>query len=105
MATTHLEQKSVKFEFDTTELNSSQIRLIKGICSMLNHTLTTDDEGEYFEGSAELMRMIASAVKQSNFTTEWNDDQTIPYSQQALEFCVDSIADQMYSNDIVKHDN
>jgi hypothetical protein len=105
MATTQLEQKSVKFEFDTTELNSSQIRLIKSICSMLNHTLTTDDEGEYFDGCTDLMRMVASAVKQSNFTTEWNENKNIPYAQQALEFCVDTIADQMYSDDIVKHDN
>ncbi len=105
MATTHLEQKSIKVEFDTTELNSSQIRLIKSICSMLNHTVTTDDESEYFDGSAELMRMVASAVKQANFTTEWNENQEIPYAQQALEFCVDSIADQMYSDDIIKHDN
>jgi hypothetical protein len=105
MSMKYLEQKTVKVEFDTTELNSQQIRLIKGICSMLNHVLTTDNEGEYFEGSADLMKMVASAVKQANFTTEWATNANIPYAQQALEFCIDSISDQMYETDFVKHDN
>jgi len=105
MAMTHLDKKSIKVDFDTTELNSQQIRLIKSICTMLNHVLVTDDEGEYFDGSAELMRMVASAVKQANFTTEWAENQQIPYAQQALEFCIDMVSDQMYQDDIIKHDN
>lgn len=105
MSMKYLEQKSMKVEFDTTELNAQQIRLLKGICSMLNHVLTTDDEGEYFDGSSELMRMVASVVKQSNFTTFWSENSNIPYAEQALEFCIDTVADQMNSNGITKHDN
>lgn len=105
MSMKYLEQKKMHIEFDTTELNSQQIRLIKSICSMLNHILTTDDECDYFDGSAELMRMVASAVKQSNFTTEWNENADIPYAQQALEFCMDMISDQMHAGDVTKYDN
>lgn len=101
----YLEQQKINIEFDTTELNSAQIRLVKSICSMLNHILTTDDECDYFDGSAELMRMVASAVKQSNFTTEWAENSEIPYAQQALEFCIDQIADQMSTSNINKYDN
>lgn len=105
MSMKYLEQKKLHVEFDATELNSQQIRLIKSICSMLNHILTTDDECDYFDGSAEMMRMVASAVKQANFTTEWSENSKIPYAQQALEFCIDSIAEQMHEGDITKYDN
>jgi hypothetical protein len=105
MSMKYLEQKSVTVTFDTTELNTQQIRLIKSICSMLNHVMTTDDEAGYFDGSADLMRLVAGAVKQANFTTEWCEQNGIPYAQQALEFCIDTISDQMYSDDLVKHDN
>lgn len=105
MTTTHLAQKSMTIKFDTTELNDQQVRLIRSISTMLNHILTTDEEAEYFDGSAELMRMVASAVKQSNFTTEWCGNKNIPYAEQALEFCLDIVADQMQSREIIKHDN
>ena len=105
MATSKLEQKSLNIKFDTTELNSSQIRLIKSICSMLNHVLTTDDECDYFDGSADLMKMVAGAVKQANFSTEWQANTDIPYAEQALEFCMDMVADQMHGDDIIRHDN
>tara|TARA_Y100000385_G_C12822151_1_gene520854 strand:+ start:170 stop:487 length:318 start_codon:yes stop_codon:yes gene_type:complete len=105
MSIKYLEQKKLHVEFDTTELNSQQIRLIKSICTMLNHILTTDDECDYFDGSAEMMRMVASAVKQANFTAEWCENENIPYAQQALEFCIDSIADQMNEDEVTKYDN
>ena len=105
MSMKFLEQKKINVEFDTTELNSQQIRLIKSISTMLNHILTTDDECDYFDGSAELMRMVASAVKQANFTTQWRENTNIPYAEQAIEFCIDQIADQMGSTNITKYDN
>lgn len=105
MSMKYLEQKKMHVEFDTTELNTQQIRLLKSICTMLNHILTTDDEADYFDGSAELMRMVASAVKQANFTTEWCENSDIPYAEQALEFCMDMIADQMHEGDVTNYDN
>jgi hypothetical protein len=105
MATSKLEQKSLNVEFDTTELNDKQIRLVKSICSMLNHVLTTDDECDYFDGSADLMKMVAGAVKQANFTTEAHSNNSIPYAEQALEFCMDMVADQMHGDGIIRHDN
>ncbi len=103
MATLQLEQKNISLNFDTTELNAQQIRLIKSICSMLNHVLTTDDECDYFDGSADLMKMVASAIKQANFSKGINED--IPYAQQALEFCMDMVTDQIHTEEIIRHDN
>ena len=106
MTTSQLKQEIMNIDFDTTELNSQQIRLVKTINSMLSHVLTTDEESEYFDGSAELMKMVASAVKQSNFTTEWANDESIPYATQALEFCVDIVSDQIHNGDeVIQHDN
>ena len=109
MATSKLEQKSLKVEFDTTELNASQIRLVKSICSMLNHVLTTDDECDYFDGSADLMKMVAGAVKQANFSTHCEasgeGNSKIPYAEQALEFCMDMVADQIHNEDVIRRDN
>jgi hypothetical protein len=105
MATSKLEQQSLQVEFDTTELNKSQVRLVKSICSMLNHVLTTDDECDYFDGSADLMKMVAGAVKQANFSTECQANTNIPYAEQALEFCMDMVSDQMHGDGIIRHDN
>ncbi len=104
MAMSKLEQKKVNIELDTTELNAQQIRLIKSINHMLSHVLTTDDECDYFDASSDLMKMVASAVKQSNFTAYWANNKNIPYAEQALEFSVDALAEQLGSS-IVEYDN
>jgi hypothetical protein len=100
-----LEQKELLLKLDVSELNPQQIRLIKSINSMLTHVLTTDDECDYFDGSSELMRMVASAVKQANFTADYTPNPDIPYAEQALEFSIDAIADQIHSNKIINFDN
>jgi len=105
MAMSKLEQKKVKIELDTSELNAQQIRLVKSINHMLAHVLTTDDECDYFDGSSDLMKMVASAVKQANFTSYWSENSNIPYAQQALEFSVDALAEQVGTDDIVEYDN
>jgi hypothetical protein len=105
MAEVKLEQKPLTINFDTTELNPQQIRLIKSICSMLGHVLTTDDECDYFDGSADLMKLVAGVIKQANFSTEWNKDTDIPYADQALEFCMDMVSDQLQGTTFLRHDN
>lgn len=106
MASNFLETKNLVLKLDVSELNSQQIRLIKSINSMLSHVMTTDDEGEYFDASSELMRMVASAVKQANFTTELvTQDTRIPYADQAIEFSIDNLAECLLGNKIIRHDN
>jgi hypothetical protein len=94
--------KKITLEVETEELNPQQIRLIKSINSMLTHILTTDDEEEYFDSSSELLRLVATSIKKANFCA---NDGKIEYSQQALEFCVDTLSDQVYEDDLIKYDN
>jgi hypothetical protein len=91
-----------KLEVKTEDLNPQQIRLLKSINSMLTHIMTTKEEDEYFDGSSELLRLVASAVKKANFC---KTDNEIEYGQQALEFCVDTLSDQVYEENLIKYDN
>ncbi len=86
----------------TEEMNSEQIRLIRTVNAMLEHVTTTNEESEYFDGSSELLRLVANLIKKANFSQE---DGKIQYSQQALEFCADILNDQIYQEDLVKYDN
>lgn len=94
--------KKINFEIQAEELSHQQIRLLKSINSMLTHIMTTEEEEEYFDGSSELLRLVATAVKKANFCGE---NSNIEYSQQALEFCVDTLSNQIYEDDLIKYDN
>lgn len=101
----HLKNKEKVFiEIDTTELSSAQIRAIKTLNHMLTHVLTTVEEGEYFDGSAETMRICASLIKQAKFIQAFQGDD-IPYSQQALEYSIDVLQEHMTKARIVTYDN
>lgn len=93
--------KNLNLAIDTTELNELQVRLIKRVVSMLDHTMHTDEEADYFESSAELLRIVAQAVKFANFTKGHKE---IEFGEQALQYCVDRLADQIYEDTLVKHD-
>lgn len=90
---------------DAQELNSQQKRLIKSVTTLLAHVMTTDDEGDYFDSSSELMKLIAGAIKQANFTSIWRENTEIPYATQALEFCLDNLTEEMQSEDLIRYDN
>ena len=102
MSESNVETKKLSLEINTEEMSSHQIRLIKTINSMLAHVLTTEEEEEYFDSSSELLRLVASAVKKANFSSH---DDKIQYSQQALEYCVDILNDQVYEDELLKYDN
>lgn len=90
---------------DTQEMSESQKRLLKSVTTLLAHVMTTDEESEYFESSSEVMKLLAGAIKQSNFTSIWRENKDIPYATQALEFCLDHLNDEIHSDDIVRYDN
>lgn len=106
MAKMQLKRKEVTLTMDTTDLSECQVRLVKSINHLLSVVLKTDDEAEYFESSAELLRTVASAVKQANFGTELiAGDEPIEYTQQALEFSLDLLSEQVYGNKVISYDN
>lgn len=94
--------KALKIEINTTELNEHQQRLIKGVNSLLEHILLTKSEEDYFESSSELMRLVATAIKKSNFN---NQCSSIEFDQQVLEFCADTLSDQVYQRSVESLDN
>lgn len=91
-------------KYDTTELSPAQVRLLKRVHATLADLLTTDDEGEFFEGSAELMRVCAHLIKQSHFSDD-KKRSSIPYGEQALEYSVDCLQEQMSRGAIINYDN
>ena len=104
-AQTTLNAKSIKIEIDASELTAQQIRLIRSLNTMLTHVLLTENEEEYFEGSAEFMRMCASLIKQARFTEELRDQSNVPYAQQALEYSVDVLQEYVTASKVVAYDN
>ena len=87
------------------ELSPSQIRLIRSLNIILNHILSTPDENEFFEGSAEMMQICASLIKQSNFAAIVDKKSKIPYAKQAIEYAIDLLQEQIQNTSFTKYDN
>jgi hypothetical protein len=97
----HLDKKdsTLLLKIDTFDLNPAQIRLLKHINTLLVHVIAADEEAEYFEISAELIKQTAALIQNTNFTK----DQRV--TQQALEFALDFLQDRLDENSTVNLDN
>ena len=104
-AQTSIKEKMIRIEIDGSELTPNQVRLIRSLNTMLVHVLLTDNEEEYFEGSAEFMRMCAALIKQAHFSENLKDASNIPYSQQALEYSMDVLQDYVTASKVINYDN
>jgi len=87
-------------KLDTEGLSTAQVKILKNLHSLIANVLTTDDEGEYFEMSAELLKKTSELIKHSNFAVE---NKNISYGEQAVEFAVDSLNEEI--QDKVNFDN
>lgn len=94
--------KELFLKMETEGLSSTQIRLIKNIHSLLAAVVTSEEEGEYFEASAELVKKAAELIKHSNFPITHKN---ISYGDQAVEFAIDSVNESMNENKINNFDN
>lgn len=104
-AQTSLKDRMIRIEIDGSELTPNQVRLIRSLNTMLAHVMLTENEEEYFEGSAEFMRMCAALIKQAHFTENLKDQSNIPYAQQALEYSMDVLQEYVTSSKVVTYDN
>ncbi len=93
----------LNLSIDTTNMKAEQIRLIRSINFLMSQALTTNNEGEFFESSAELMRLCASMIKLAHFANNNRGD--IPYAEQALEYSLEVLQDQISAADVLKYDN
>ena len=86
----------------TEGLTTTQVRLVKSIHALLANVVSSEDESEYFESSAELLRKTAELIKHSNFALE---NKGMSYGDQAVEFAVDTLNESMDGNKIQNLDN
>ena len=100
-----LKDRMIRIEIDGSELTPQQIRLIRSLNTMLAHVMITDNEEEYFEGSAEFMRMCAALIKQAHFTANLKGPDNVPYAQQALEYSMDVLQEYVTSSKVITYDN
>ncbi len=94
--------KELVIKLSTEELSANQVRLIKSINSVLAHVLAADEEGEYFDASAELMKQVATAINQSNFSVQ---NKNMDYGTQAVEYSVDSLSETLDGKNLINIDN
>lgn len=103
MANTATKKNTTSFSVDTTGLSPAQIRLLKSFNAMMKHVATTNSESDFFDGSAECMRICASLIKQAQFIEAFRSED-IPYAEQALEYSIDILQDQMSTHKVVTYD-
>lgn len=94
--------KDLTMKMNTEELTTTQIRLVKSIHSLLANVLVADEEGEYFEASAELIKKTAELIKHASFATE---NKSIAYGDQAIEYAVDTLSEEIDEHRVHNIDN
>jgi hypothetical protein len=97
-----LSTKELTIKLNTEELTPTQIRLLKSVNSLLTHVLTAEDEAEYFDFSAELLRKTAELIKHAQFA---NQQTHMNYGEQAVEYAVDFLNENLDKNGAGNIDN
>lgn len=64
------------------------------------HIMTTEDEGDFFETSKEVMERVVALVKNANFASELKAEHDIPYAEQAIEYSLDAVNDILFKKNI-----
>jgi hypothetical protein len=94
--------KELLLKLTTDGLTPVQVRLFKTIHSLLSDILAPDNEAEYFEASAELLKKTAELIKHSNFAVLHKE---MSYGDQAVEFAMDALNECLEGNKIQNLDN
>lgn len=98
---THKETE-LTLKLNTEGMTPSQVRLIKTVHALLCNVLTTEEESEYFECSAELFQKAAEIVKHAQFAESKKD---MNYGEQAVEYSLDNLSETIEGNGIQNRDN
>ena len=77
------------------ELDDKQKRLLKQMQAMLVQTLTAEDEKEYFEATAALMKKAVEIVHAANYAKVKANYST---AEQAVEFAMDFAHEEEINN-------
>jgi hypothetical protein len=88
---------------ETHDLTPMQVRLLKHAHTLLVHVLTAEDEAEYFEASAQLLKQSVQLIKHANFPDSSKDG--IAYGEQAIEYAVETLNETLADNGHINIDN
>ena len=94
----------LQIHLDISTLNPAQVRLLKKITTSLQEVVTSEEEYEFFEGSAELMKLCGQLIQQAQFVHA-HQAGPIPYAKQALEFSIDHLTDSLHKGRSLRVDN
>ena len=98
-------KEKINISIETSQLGPAQVRLVKALNAMMFQVMTTRNEADYFEYSAEFMRQCASAIKQSSFSQFKSEEESISYAEQAIEYSLDRVTTSLENSKIVILDN
>lgn len=88
MHTQGQKEKEITMKLNTEGLTPVQVRILKSLHSLMANVLTAEEEAEYFETSAELLKKTAELIKHSQFALQ---NKNMDYGDQAVEFAVDTL--------------
>jgi hypothetical protein len=96
----HLTPKKsdITITLNTEGLTAEQIRIMKAMSALMTNVLAADEEGEYFEASAQLMKKAAELIRKSQFA---KDQKQIPYGEQAVEYAVDFLNETLNGSEFI----
>ena len=95
---------SLSIKVKTQKLTPQQVRLLKSAQSLLTHVLTTNNESDYFEASAELLKIFSSIIQHAHFSAA-HKDSGIAYDEQVLEYAFDSLREVLSEKSLKTFDN
>lgn len=95
-------EKELVIKLNIEAFTPTQVRLLKSMASLMTQVLSAEDESEYFEMSADLMKKTAETIKHADFA---NKNREMSYGDQAVEFAVDFLNESMDNNKIHNIDN
>ena len=98
-------RKNKTLEIETEGLDQEQIRLLKSLNCLLQYVVKTQNESEFFSGSAEALRICASLIKRSQFIEGLHRADNVPYAEQALEYSIDVLQEYISTSKVIQYDN
>ncbi|MBF0312538.1 MAG: hypothetical protein HQK50_12530 [Oligoflexia bacterium] len=104
MLTYSTQKDQLNLTLDISRLSEQQVRMIRAFNALVVELLSTSTEEGYFEKSSEVLRLWAMAVKNTNFSHQKHID-NINYSDQAIEYAIDSLMEFLNSPKSSSFDN
>ena len=94
---TNKTQNELHLKINTEELSPKQVRLLKTLHALIANVVVADEEEEYFEMSAQLLKKTTEFIKNSQFA---ENNLHMNYGQQAVEFAVDFLNETIDESNI-----